>query len=452
MTPIERRGTPSASRWHGMPASVLIAALALVAALSATPAAAGVAAESPTPRTLWGVDSVDRVTPSVLSDIASTLGTPQFFGRYLGGRYAMTAGEVRFAFSRGIRILVIDAQRGGTPDVGYAAGKLAATNAVASAVELGLPARVGIFRDIETDASIDAGFVRGYVDTLRRSSYAPGFYGNPANGAFAGAYCGAVAADPGYGSTYVFSAEYEPGRAPQAQAPAFVPFPPPCASRVVAWQYGEPSGDAVAAVPYCSRTVSCPNVDTDVALSTLPFWTPQGPLGTPSLWNGGFEYGTGGWTAAGNTTATPVRAAGGDLSEEGSSYVTLRASSFPGALSQEVAEITRRGDRYTLSVWVRAHRASGPKVRGTVVLFGLGRRTEAGSAEFRVGHRWTLVTVTLAPTARHRRLEAAIYVYSKGRPLDADGAVLTSAGRPRTAALERPTAQPAKRPVNVRSS
>src|SRR5207248_7679905 len=145
-----------------------------------------------------GVDSADPITPVFLADIASSLGTPQFFGRYLSGRYAMTADEVRFAFSQGIRILVLDARRGPTPDLGYAAGQLAATNAVASAVELGVPSGVGIFRDVETDATIDSGFVRGYVDTLRGSSYVAGFYGNPANGAFSSAYCGAVAANADY--------------------------------------------------------------------------------------------------------------------------------------------------------------------------------------------------------------------------------------------------------------
>src|SRR5204863_6554089 len=92
MTDLERvRRRARRPHAHSLMASVLVGGIALAAALAAAPASAsaGARAAPSTRTTLWGVDSADPITPVFLADIASSLGTPQFFGRYLSGRYAM---------------------------------------------------------------------------------------------------------------------------------------------------------------------------------------------------------------------------------------------------------------------------------------------------------------------------------------------------------------------------
>ena len=173
----------------------------------------------------WGVDSVDHVSTTILSQLDSTLGHPQFYGRYLGGPFALQRSEVDLAFSQGVSILLIDdIPTINSQLVGTAAGQAAADAAAANAAALGAPSGVGIYVDVETRDAVDAGFVQGWYDELRAKGYTPGYYGNPVNGSFAGAYCGAAAAKA---TTSVWSSEFEPGRSARATAPAFGPAAPP---------------------------------------------------------------------------------------------------------------------------------------------------------------------------------------------------------------------------------
>ena len=218
----------------------------------------------------WGVDSAGAVTSSFLGQIQSKLGQPAFFGRYLGGPYALQPAEVQLAFSQGISLLLVDdlPTINGTLS-GYAAGQSAASTATSNAQSLGVPTGVAIYVDIETNDAVDSGFIEGWYDGLNAAGYVPGYYGNPVHGPFSGAYCGAVAANSAYANSRVWSSEYEPGRTPAASAPSFGPATPPCASNTVLWQYGEPSSDPPGS--YCTQT-ACPNVDTDLAVAGAALW------------------------------------------------------------------------------------------------------------------------------------------------------------------------------------
>ncbi|MEA2301726.1 MAG: hypothetical protein QOE44_2261, partial [Solirubrobacteraceae bacterium] len=251
---------------------VLAATVLLLCGASTTVASAAVR---------WGVDSADPVTTSMLSQLDSTLGHPDFFGRYLGGPFAVQKSEVDLAFSQGVSILLIeDRPTINHQLVGSAAGTAAADAAAASAAALGAPAGTGIYVDIETGDTVDGGFIQGWYDEIRAKGYTPGYYGNPANGAFSGAYCSTSAATS---TTAVWSSEFEPGRSTKATAPAFGPATPPCASDTNLWQYGIPSDDPPGS--FCA-THACPNVDTDLASDTAKLWSsgtmppPSGPTST----------------------------------------------------------------------------------------------------------------------------------------------------------------------------
>ena len=96
---------------------------------------------------------------------------------------------------------------------------------------------------------------------------------------------------------------------------------------------------------------------------------------------------------------------------------------------------TEPGQTYTFSVWVRTDLSSKVPFVGSIVLFGLGSTTEAGSTSFRAVNSWTLVSARFTATAPHTRLVAAIYLDTTRGILDADGALLVpgvdaSGGRP----------------------
>jgi Domain of unknown function (DUF1906) len=211
---------------------------------------------------LWGVDSTTRIDqPGFLASVESFYGTPQFFGRYLGNDYALTAAEVSLAHSRGIKLLLVK-QSGTTSPVSYAAGNQRAAQAVADARGLGVPAGVAIFGNLEADYTIGAGWIQGWYDGIAAAGFAPGFYANPRTGSFNGAYCEAVAANGAIGQSYIWSSNPSPGPTERELAPRFGPTAPSCASRTDAWQYG-----IVTNAP-----PGAPNVDTDLARSTSPLW------------------------------------------------------------------------------------------------------------------------------------------------------------------------------------
>jgi len=229
-------------------------------------------------RILWGVDSCKAFTTTgmdgLLYQVASSLGMPEFWGRYLtdtvcpGIRPAEVALAARYHFG----ILPIYNEYNCSNVVGYAAGNGYAGEATAAAARLGIPQGRAIAIDIEPPgdacpgaAGVDAGFIQGWYDGVAGAGYVPTYYGNGTGGSeFASAWCSAVAAQPAVASfSYLWS--FEPsllGSYSRASAPGYSPNQTGCAGPMAAWQYQISAG-------------STPDVDHDEALSSLPLWFPH---------------------------------------------------------------------------------------------------------------------------------------------------------------------------------
>src|SRR5437879_4553305 len=101
--------------------------------------------------TFWGVDSAQPANSMVQNQtlfdfITEQCGQPPaFWGRYIGGRFALTAVEEKFLHDRGCRILVVyNGTRNSPRSVqgGFAEGANDANKAIAAAQTLGIPGGV----------------------------------------------------------------------------------------------------------------------------------------------------------------------------------------------------------------------------------------------------------------------------------------------------------------------
>jgi Domain of unknown function (DUF1906) len=201
----------------------------------------------------WGIDTVDNVeTGNIIAQTTTDLGAPQFVGRYLIFSSELSKTEAQYIHQRGLRILLID-----DPNRAFTSGTTDARQALAQATALGVAHGVAIFRDVETSDPISSTYIAAYAAAFAGSGYIPGFYENPINGLFSGAYCSLAGADPAaIRGVLLYSSEPEhTGSNPRRSArPHYAPDVPACASHTAAWQYLErglfPSG-------------TWPNVDVD---------------------------------------------------------------------------------------------------------------------------------------------------------------------------------------------
>lgn len=231
-------------------------------------------------RILWGVDSCKAFTSTpngsdgLLPQVASMLGTPDFWGRYLTDTVCpgISAAEVAAAAHLHMGILPIYNDYNCSNVVGYDTGKRYAAAATAAATGLDIPQGRSIAIDIEPPgdacpgaAAVDAGFIQGWYDGVAGAGYVATYYGNGTGGSeFASAWCAAVAAQPAVaGYSYLWS--FEPsllGSYNRAGAPGYSPNQTGCAGPMAAWQYQISAGGT-------------PDVDHDEALSSLPLWFPH---------------------------------------------------------------------------------------------------------------------------------------------------------------------------------
>jgi hypothetical protein len=228
-----------------------------------------------TPRTAggayWGVDSVATATSQLGLVQRDYVTTPAFWGRYLSDCTKrcgsdITTAEAHQDIAGGIRLLLVVADEGGKSDEGRAHGTADGRRAVAAARALGVPRGVAIFKDLENASPANASFIVAWYRAVAAGGYAPGFYLNALRGEDGGrAYCLAVEADPGVGSSYLWASESEPSPSastPPSRAPAFsggvseAVFPA-CAGRKVVWQYSESDHGGV---------------DEDESLTVAPLW------------------------------------------------------------------------------------------------------------------------------------------------------------------------------------
>ncbi|HZK72800.1 MAG TPA: glycoside hydrolase domain-containing protein, partial [Clostridia bacterium] len=233
-------------------------------------------------RLLWGVDSCKTIAADasggggLYGQVTRWYGSPDFWARYLTNTYncpGITPTEIAAAAYRNIGILPIFNNYDCSAVRTYKVGLLYANEAVAAAENLGVSTGSVLAIDIEPygeqcpgAARVDAGFIEGWYDGITLAGYAPLYYGNGTAGSeFATSWCRAAAARPEVAlNSYLWS--FEPslyGRFTRAKAPSYSPEQPACAGNEAVWQYSLSSG-------------ARPDVDSDEALSSVPFWYPQG--------------------------------------------------------------------------------------------------------------------------------------------------------------------------------
>jgi hypothetical protein len=214
----------------------------------------------------WGVDSTVAISEQALANVRAWYrgATPQFWGRYLTGEYAIGPGELDVARAHGIYVYLLVPDRncsqcagggdicGNDRSADQARADAAAALAAAAAAKL--PSGVVLFKDIEQVSSCrnepTPDYLLTWHRTLAQSDYRTGFYGNSDEQSydFPRAYCAAVGADPDFAHEVVIDGnEPEPqlgaarGTIGPAEAPRFAPYVPDCApgGSTVIWQYGE---------------------------------------------------------------------------------------------------------------------------------------------------------------------------------------------------------------------
>ncbi|HEU5138427.1 MAG TPA: glycoside hydrolase domain-containing protein [Bacillales bacterium] len=191
-------------------------------------------------RTIWGVDSAEKVTSNLYNCVVDHYGTPRYWGRYLqtivDETVGMTKQEIQFLHEKGIKIIPIFMFDRAT---GYRHGRVIAHNALAQARRLGVPKGTYVFANIEKDDDVDEAWIRGWVDAMFPSGYRPGLYCNPDQRDFNRAYCEAVRNnDKVADQTVIWSRRPTPGVTKKRNAPNYNPAKPSCSANVWLWQYG----------------------------------------------------------------------------------------------------------------------------------------------------------------------------------------------------------------------
>ena len=214
----------------------------------------------------WGVDSSGPITADALANVRSWYqgATPQFWGRYLAGSYAIHDAEIAFAQQQHIYLYLLVLDRncsvcdGGRDvcgsDMTAAQAIIDAQDAVQTARARHVKPGATLFKDIEQIGSCEgeptATYLRSWYQATKGSGYRTGFYGNAyhQNYAFPQAYCAVIATDREFATHVILDAnEPEPqlgaprGTIGPRTAPRFAPDLPWCTPPGVVkiWQYGE---------------------------------------------------------------------------------------------------------------------------------------------------------------------------------------------------------------------
>ncbi len=224
---------------------------------------------------LWGVDSVDTV-PNLYSTVQQQSGTPDAWGRYLTGSYAITNSEIMSVKNNypGLKLWFVDNDYTSTTDAGTVNGQTsqqrgaaAGQSAAAAAQALSLPSSVRLFLDVEPTTKIDSGFLQGWYNGVTQNGYLAGYYGDPASsGSFPQAYCSAAASNSSITANGFVWAPGHQSQSSKTQAPAYNPDAfSSCQGHVEGWQY------YVNPPPPNNTT---PNVDEDEVKSDFGLYAP----------------------------------------------------------------------------------------------------------------------------------------------------------------------------------
>ena len=232
------------------------------------------------PHLLWGVDSCKSFTSDagansgLYPQVASTLGAPDFWGRYLTNTVCpgISGTEIAAAHNRHMGILPIYNDYNCSAVSGYATGRQYAAEAVKAAWNDIIPTGTAIAIDIEPPGSacpgagnVDGGFIEGWYDGIVGAHFVPAYYGNGSPGsAFANAWCAAVTDRPAVATnSHIWT--FQPslwGGYTKGSFPSWgLAYNTHCPEHGTAWQYMLSAG-------------STPDVDHDLLLSEFPLWYP----------------------------------------------------------------------------------------------------------------------------------------------------------------------------------
>lgn len=158
----------------------------------------------------WGVDSSGPITAAAIDNVRGWYqgATPQFWGRYVGGPFAVSSAELAFAREHHIYVYLLINDRncslcGGVDvcgnDITASQARLDAREAIREATKVGVKRGAVLFKDIEQIGACRNEPTSAYLDTwyrtLKGTDYRTGFYGNvhQQDYDFPRAYCAARA-------------------------------------------------------------------------------------------------------------------------------------------------------------------------------------------------------------------------------------------------------------------
>ncbi|WP_102347122.1 glycoside hydrolase domain-containing protein [Bacillus sp. Marseille-P3661] len=193
---------------------------------------------------IWGVDSAQKVTPSLYQCVMNNFGYPNYWGRYLttvpNASEGLSKDEINFMKSKGIRLLPI--YNNFKDATGYREGQVAASNAIFHARRLDIPKGAPIFANIERFFQVDNAWIQAWVETMYPSGFLSGFYHDPNEGRFNDEFCAAAQNNNQVKTqSILWSAEPHIGVTGNRKAPPFNPRKTNCDSNIWAWQYGRDS-------------------------------------------------------------------------------------------------------------------------------------------------------------------------------------------------------------------
>lgn len=131
---------------------------------------------------LFGVDSgapVDRLFQNSLTQfewVVRNKPYPHFWGKFFGGRYAVTAEEIDSLHALGCKVALLYNGYGADAVGTERQGRIDAKKAFIAAAALGVPPGCALFLDAYDAEGMTAEYMKGFAGSLARDGYQPGVY------------------------------------------------------------------------------------------------------------------------------------------------------------------------------------------------------------------------------------------------------------------------------------
>lgn len=132
----------------------------------------------------FGVDSISRADTVLQNNLTlfdwATRNKmyPNYWGRYIGGRNAITAEELAFLHEKGCKVALIYNGANMNEMRLSQQGTIDGKKASMAAAELGVPAGTAVFLEVNATAAVTDEYLKGYGEALIQDGYTPGFCAN----------------------------------------------------------------------------------------------------------------------------------------------------------------------------------------------------------------------------------------------------------------------------------